>query len=166
MQAMTLSEIEQLRIECRSMVAKQSMVSGAIAIVPIPGLDIGADVAIMSRMVEQINQRFGLSAAQINQLNPQLKQRVFVIVSSLSSSLIGKYLSKELLLLAFKRVGVRLASKQAAKFVPFLGSAIAAGISYGAMRMLGNAHIEDCCQVLIQLQSNTTFEHETTARDI
>ncbi|QZA80313.1 DUF697 domain-containing protein [Deefgea piscis] len=166
MQTMTLSEIEQLRVECRALVAKQSMVSGAIAIVPIPGLDVGADVAIMSRMIDQINQKFGLTPAQIEQLNPLMKQRVFVIVSSLSSSLIGKYLSKELLLLALKRVGVRLVSKQAAKFVPFLGSAIAAGISYGAMRMLGNAHIDDCCQVLIQLQGNTTFEHETTARDI
>ncbi|MBM5575213.1 DUF697 domain-containing protein [Deefgea sp. CFH1-16] len=93
MQTMTLSEIEQLRVECRNMVAKQSMVSGAIAIVPIPGLDVGADVAIMSRMIDQINQKFGLTPAQIEQLNPLMKQRVFVIVSSLSSSLIGKYIS-------------------------------------------------------------------------
>ncbi|WP_051534604.1 DUF697 domain-containing protein [Deefgea rivuli] len=161
MRAMTLAEIEQIRTECRALVAKRAMVSGALAVVPIPGFDVGADIAIMKQMIELINDKFALTPRDIEQLDPKLTQRIFVIASSLGSSLVGKYMTKELLVLAFKRIGVRMASKQAAKFVPFLGSAIAAGISYGAMRMLGNAHIEDCYKVLKALQSDArTFEHD------
>lgn len=166
MYSMTLAEIEQIRTECRALVNKRAMVSGALAVVPIPGLDVGADVAIMKQMIELINDKFSLTPHHIQQLDPKLKHRVFVIASSLSASLIGKYMSKELLVLAFKRVGVRMASKQAAKFVPLLGSAIAAGVSYGAMRMLGNAHIEDCYQVLKAMHADgRTFEHETASAD-
>lgn len=166
MRAMTLAEIEQIRDECRALVAKRAMISGALAVVPIPGLDVGADVAIMKQMIELINAKFALTPRDIAQLDPKITQRIFVIASSIGSSLIGKYMTKELLVLAFKRVGVRLASKQAAKFVPFLGSALAAGISYGAMRMLGNAHIDDCYEVLKALQSeDRIFEHETAAID-
>ncbi len=166
MRVMTLAEIEQLRTECRALVAQRAMISGAVAVVPIPGLDVGADVAIMTRMIDVINTRFGLTPSEIERLDPNMKQRILVIVSSLGSTFLGKYLTKELLILALKRVGVRMATKQAAKFVPFLGSAIAAGVSYGAMRMLGNAHIEDCCQVLKAMQSDArTFEHETATSE-
>ena len=120
--------------------------------------------SMTSAQIEQIRQECRALVTDIDRLDPQTKQRIFVIATSLGSRLIGKYMSKELLVLAVKRVGVRLASKQAAKFVPFLGSALAASISYGAMRMLGNAHIEDCCKVLQTLQTDGhTFEHETTA---
>jgi uncharacterized protein (DUF697 family) len=170
MRSMTLVEIEQIRTECRALVAKRAMASGALAVVPIPGFDVAADVAIMKQMIEMINDKFALTPSRIQQLDPKIKQRIFVIASSLGSTLVGKYMTKELLVLAFKRVGVRMASKQAAKFVPFLGSAIAAGISYGAMRMLGNAHIEDCYKVLKAMHTDgRIFEHdvsdETAARN-
>lgn len=145
---MTLAELEAIRLECLSLVNQRSVVSAAVAVVPIPGLDVGADVAIMTRMIDLINQKFQLTAQDVGRLDPNTRQRILVLVSSMGSTLIGKYASKELVMLALKRVGVRMASKQAAKFVPLLGSAIAAGLSYGAMRWLGNAHVEDCYQVL------------------
>ena len=43
-----------------------------------------------------------------------------------------------------KRIGVRLIGAQAAKLVPFLGQATAAGISFGAMKLAGDRHVDDC----------------------
>ena len=154
----TMLELEQIREECRKMVQQRAVVSGVVAVVPIPGLDVGADVAIMTRMIDSINERFGLNQQQMARLDSHSKQRLMVIISSLGSSLIGKYLSKELIVLALKRVGVRMLSKQAVKFVPLLGSALAAGISYGAMRMLGNSHIEDCYRVLKQMHDDELMQ--------
>ncbi|WP_373975848.1 hypothetical protein NT239_03535 [Chitinibacter sp. SCUT-21] len=150
MPKMTLTELESIRQECRQLVNQRAMISGAVAAVPIPALDAGADVAIMTRMIEQINQKFGLSEHDMQNLDDNTRQKLFVIISSVGSSMIGRYASKELIILALKRVGVRMVSKQAAKFIPLLGIALAAGISYGAMRILGNAHIEDCYRVLKQ----------------
>jgi uncharacterized protein (DUF697 family) len=145
---MTMTELEAIRQECRDLVNQRSLISAAAAAVPIPGLDVGVDVAIMTRMIALINQRFHLSEHDLQQLDDGTRQKLLVIISSLGSSLIGRYASKELIILALKRVGVRMVSKQAAKFIPILGMAVAATISYGAMRILGNAHIEDCYQVL------------------
>lgn len=65
----------------------------------------------------------------------------------MGSALIAMAMPKELLIAVLKRVGVRITAKTAAKFVPLLGSAVAAGISFTAMRMLGNRHVEDCYAV-------------------
>jgi hypothetical protein len=43
-----------------------------------------------------------------------------------------------------KRMGVRIATGSMAKFVPFIGSTVAATISFGAMKTIGNGHVEDC----------------------
>ncbi len=145
---MTMTELEAIRQECRDLVNQRSLISAAAAAVPIPGLDVGADVAIMTRMIALINEKFHLGEQDLAQLDDGTRQKLLVIISSLGSSLIGRYASKELIILALKRVGVRMVSKQAAKFIPLLGMVIAATISYGAMRILGNAHIEDCYQVL------------------
>ncbi|WP_410497777.1 hypothetical protein [Chitinibacter sp. S2-10] len=147
---MTLTELEVIRQECRTLVNQRSWISAATATIPLPGLDVGADVALMTRLIEQINQKFGLTEHDVAQLDDQTRQRLWVIISSLGSSMIGRYASKELIILALKRVGVRMVSKQAAKLIPLLGTALAAGVSYGAMRYLGNSHIEDCYQVLKQ----------------
>lgn len=40
-----------------------------------------------------------------------------------------------------------MAIKQVTKYVPFVGQAVSAGISFGAMKYLGNAHIEECYAV-------------------
>ena len=41
-------------------------------------------------------------------------------------------------------MGVRIATASVARYVPVLGSAIAATISFGAMKLAGNAHVDDC----------------------
>ena len=46
-----------------------------------------------------------------------------------------------------KTVGVRLSAKQAAKYVPFAGQAIAASLSFAAIKRLGDRHVEDCVRV-------------------
>ena len=43
-----------------------------------------------------------------------------------------------------RRVGKRVAAASVAKYVPVLGSAIAASIGFGAMKLAGDAHVEDC----------------------
>ena len=41
----SLAELDRIRDECKSMVTKRSAVSAGAAAIPIPGLDIGTDVA-------------------------------------------------------------------------------------------------------------------------
>jgi ATP-binding cassette subfamily F protein 3 len=48
---------------------------------------------------------------------------------------------------AAQTIGVRLTAKQAAKYVPLAGQAVAALVGYAAIRYLGEEHLKDCVQV-------------------
>lgn len=143
----TIEELDRIRDECKSMVNKRATSSAAIAIVPVPGADVVADVAIMLELLPAINRKFGLSQEQIEKLDSAIKAKILVIITSIGSQLIGKVITKELVVLLLRKVGVRVAIKQVAKFIPFVGQAVSAGISFAAMKYLGNSHIDECYSV-------------------
>ena len=143
----TLEQLDALRDECKAMVTKRAGVSAGAAVLPIPGLDLGTDLSLLIEMLPAINRKFGLSPEQIDGLDPRTKQIIFVAATSLGNTLIGKWVTQQLVVQTLQRLGVRMATKTMAKFVPFLGQALAASISFGAMKMLGNAHVDDCYAV-------------------
>ena len=49
-------------------------------------------------------------------------------------------------------MGLRLSTKQAAKYVPLAGQAIAATLGYATLRYLGEQHLRDCIRVVQQAQ--------------
>ncbi|TXH70313.1 MAG: hypothetical protein E6Q85_07990 [Thiothrix sp.] len=143
----TMQELDAIRDECYSMVTNRSTASAAAAIVPVPGVDIAADVALLLDTIPSINNRFGLSQEQINKLDPQTKKLILVAIKGIGSNLIAKTITKEMIVQVLKTVGVRLATKQVAKYIPFIGSAVAATLSFTAMKYVGNSHVDDCYNV-------------------
>ena len=143
----TLEQLDALRDECKAMVTKRAGLSAGAAVLPIPGLDLGADVSLLIEMIPAINKKFGLSPDQIEGLDPQVKRVILIGATSLGNNLIGKWVTQQLVMQLLQRLGIRVATKSVAKFVPFLGQALAASISFGAMKMLGNAHVDDCYAV-------------------
>ncbi len=85
-----------------------------------------------------------------------LAQQVLVIATGLGNNVIGRMVTKRLVTLLLRRVGARLAAASVTKYVPILGSAVAAALSFGAMKMVGNAHIEDCYQTARALLPDTS----------
>jgi uncharacterized protein YpuA (DUF1002 family) len=63
-------------------------------------------------------------------------------------AMVGRIVSREMILRALRVVGVRLTTRQAARVVPVAGQAAAAALSYWAMRYVGEKHIEDCVRVV------------------
>ena len=132
----------------RKLLHRRALVAAAASTMPIPGLDWAVDAALLSRLLPQINAEFGLSAQQIDQLDPQKREQVQKAVSLVGSVLIGKLVTRELVLRATQTVGMRLTTKQAAKYVPIAGQAVAATIGYATLRYLGEQHLRDCVRVV------------------
>ena len=65
--------------------------------------------------------------------------------------LIGKLVTRELVLQALKLVGMRLTTQQAAKYVPIAGQAVSAALTYSALRYVCEQHIRQCVAVSKQL---------------
>lgn len=158
----TREELEKVKEECFSMVTNRSAASAAAAVAPVPGVDIGADVIMLMEMIPAINKKFGLSPEQIEGLDPQIKKMILVAVTSIGSELIAKQVTKQVIVSLLKTVGVRVATKQVAKYIPFVGTAIAATVSFTAMKYLGNTHVEDCFNVCERLLTRNTAKTVTS----
>lgn len=144
-------ELDAVRDACKSMVTRRASASGVAVLIPIPGADIGADVAILMEMISFINRKFGLSPEQIEDLDPELKAAILLVAKKIGSYIIGKTITKSLILFVLKRVATRIAVKTSLKWIPIAGQAAAAIIGFGAMKLVGNDHVDDCYNVVLKI---------------
>ncbi|NYT65093.1 hypothetical protein H0A58_03820 [Alcaligenaceae bacterium] len=150
-------ELDKIRAQCQSLVTRRSLMSAGAAVVPIPGVDLGTDVAILMKLIPTINEKFGLSPEQIEQLSPDVKKMVVVGGASMSLGLIGKTLTTQRVIGMLQRFGTkRLATKALSKYIPFAGSAVAAGISYYILRKVGRSHIDECYAIALKAITPTS----------
>lgn len=148
MVANTLEELEQIRSTCRGMVSRRALVSASAAVVPIPGVDLSTDVAILLQLIPAINERFGLSATQIEELSPELKKIALVGGASFGVGLLGKVITPAKVIQLLQHIGAKkLAGKYAAKYIPLAGTIVSSTISYVILRKVGNKHIDECFEV-------------------
>ncbi|MDD2711957.1 MAG: hypothetical protein PHU77_03480 [Simplicispira sp.] len=127
---------------------RRALVAAVASTVPVPGLDWAVDAALLSRLLPQISAEFGLTPQQIDQLDPHQREKVQKAVALVGSVVIGKFITQDLLLKATKSLGVRLTTRQLAKYVPLAGQAVSAALGYATLRYLGEQHIQDCMQVV------------------
>ena len=136
----------------RKLLNKRALVAAAASAVPIPGLDWAVDAAMLSKLIPEINKEFGLTPAQLDQLDPKKREQVQRAVTLVGSVLIGKFISKDLVIKAATKIGVRLTTKQLAKYVPFAGQIVSAAVGFAAIRYFGEEHMKDCIRVARQAQ--------------
>jgi hypothetical protein len=144
------AELDAVAARCHAMVTRRALVSaGAVLVpVPLPGLDIAADVALLTQLIPAINREFGLTPAQIDELNPMMKVLVYKSIVAFGGAMVGRLITRDLIMQALVKVGMRVTTKTAARLVPVAGQAVSAGLSYSAMRFVGAAHIRDCARVI------------------
>ncbi|MDP3759823.1 MAG: hypothetical protein Q8R01_04820 [Ramlibacter sp.] len=136
----------------RQLLNRRALVGAAASAVPIPGLDWAVDAALLTRLVPSINAQFGLTPQQLDALPAHKREQVQKALAMVGSVLVGKFITRDLVLRMAQKVGVRFTSKQAAKYVPFAGQAVAAIMGYTALRYLGEEHIKDCVRVAKEAQ--------------
>lgn len=132
---------------CRKMVRRRALMAAGVAMVPLPGLDWLTDVGILVEVLPRINAAFGLSPEQIERLAPDRRIVVYKAISTGGGLLIGRVVTRDLVLWMLKLVGVRLTTQQAAKFVPIAGQAVSAALTYSALRFVCEQHIRQCIEV-------------------
>ena len=136
----------------RKLLNKRAMVAAAASAVPVPGLDWMVDAAMLSKLIPEINKEFGLTPQQLDKLEPKKRDQVQKAVTMVGSVLIGKFISRDLVIKAATKIGVRLTTKQVAKYVPLAGQIVSAAVGYAAIRYFGEEHMKDCIRVARQAQ--------------
>lgn len=151
----TKRDIDATARTCRKIVMRRALMSAGAAVVPVPGIDLAIDFGLLIRLLTEINEAFGLTPEQIEQLAPKRRLSVYRAVSTLGGTAVGRAVTRQLVSMLVKNVAQRMATKQAAKYVPLAGQAIAAGLSFTAIKVLGDRHIADCIAVAEKVRSST-----------
>ncbi|RVT50358.1 hypothetical protein [Rubrivivax albus] len=144
-------EVEAIVRRCRRMVSQRALLAAGVATVPVPGLDWVTDVGILIKLLPKINEAFGLSPDQVERLSPERRMVVYKAISTGGAMVIGKVITRDVVLKLLKIVGVRLTTQQAAKYVPLAGQAVSAALTYTALRYVCEQHIQQCAAVARQL---------------
>jgi uncharacterized protein (DUF697 family) len=142
------AELAERVARSRKLIANRAMVAAAAGAVPLPGLDWAVDAALLSKLIPKINTEFGLHPHQIEQLPLHQRERVQTAIALVGGALLGKLITKSLIISLMKTVGIRLTAAQAAKYVPLAGQAASAALNYAALRWLGEQHVKDCLRVV------------------
>ena len=137
---------------CRRRLHRRALMAAAAGSIPVPGLDWMVDAALLAKLVPEINAEFGLTPDQIFKMEPHLREQVQKAVAMVGSLVIGKFITRDLVLRMAQTVGLRMSTKQAAKYVPLAGQALSAVLAYTAIRYLGEEHLKDCVRVSQQVQ--------------
>ncbi len=143
----TSRDLEAVVRHCRRMVSRRALVAAGVAVVPIPGIDWLTDVAVLMKLIPDINAAFGLTPEQIERLAPDRQLVVFKAISAGGGLLVGRLVTREVVIQALRMIGVRLTTRQAAKFVPIAGQALSAALTYSSLRYVCEQHIRQCVAI-------------------
>lgn len=143
----TPRRIEDVAARCRRLVTKRALFGAGVAMVPVPGVDWLTDVALLLKLIPEINRAFGLSPEQVARLSPDRRIVVYKAISAGGSLLIGRLVTREVVMTMLKMVGVRLTTQQAAKYVPLAGQAVSAVLTFSALKYVCEQHIRQCMEV-------------------
>ena len=145
-------DIADVRERCRRLVRRRATFAAGFSAVPVPGLDVVSDLSLFARLVEEVNEAFGLTPEQVGRLQPKFRLIAYEAAVGMGGMMVGRLVTRELLLKLFKKVGVKIATKTAAKLVPIAGSAVSAAIGFAVFRQLGYQHVEACAKVADKLK--------------
>ena len=147
----TPEQIAAVAAQCRRLVTKRALVAAGVAVVPIPGIDWLTDVAVLLKLLPEISRAFGLTPEQIERLAPDRRLVVYKAISAGGGLLVGRLVTRELIIRMLRLVGVRLTTQQAAKYVPIAGQAVSALLTFSSLKFVCEQHIQQCAAVSRQL---------------
>jgi uncharacterized protein (DUF697 family) len=152
----TAQQIEDVVRRCRRLVTKRALLAAGVAAVPIPGVDWVTDVAVLMKLIPEINHAFGLTPEQVERLAPDRRLVVYKTISAGGGLLVGRLVTRELIARVLRLVGVRLTTQQAAKYVPIAGQAISAALTFSSLKFVCEQHIQQCASVAGKLMLQVT----------
>lgn len=110
---------------------------------PIPGLDIGVDISLLTRMGIHVRDIYCLGEEQQDFIMELLDKKNAKVLAAKAVQFGSKYLGKEAVVLLLKRAGAGVAAKSASKYFPFVGIAISSTVGFFLTSSIGKEMVSD-----------------------
>lgn len=141
-----------LRRECRAMARRRALLGAVTSLIPVPGVDLATDLALMTRIIHRINEHFGLSEAQIGRLSTERQAMLCRLLAGAGGTLAVRLTTPQMLVRIVRLAGVRLTAMEAVRLVPLAGQIVAAGIGYWSVNTVAMRHIAQCERIVAELE--------------
>lgn len=156
--AQNLNDLTQKREECDNIIHLAALASAANGFNPIPGTDIAVDYKIISEMINEIKNSFGLNdikdISKFEKYGPTATNIINRILQYIGQEGIKKFLQ-----FILKKFGEKILIQKGAKFIPLLGNLISAGISAGIVEYMGKQVADDCYELAKIILEDTCKKH-------
>lgn len=135
-----LSKKKELANKIVGMHAALSAVNG---VNPIPGLDVGVDISLLTRMGVHVRDIYCLGDEQQHFIMDLLDKNNAKVLTAKAVQFSVKYLGKDAIMLLLKRTGATVAAKSASKYFPFIGIAISSTVGFFLTSSIGKDMVKD-----------------------
>jgi GTP-binding protein EngB required for normal cell division/uncharacterized protein (DUF697 family) len=123
---------------CEQRVMWSAAASAAGGTLPIPGANFAVDVPVLIALLKYIRDTYGLTDRVL-----ATKEYSVPALAPLANSVI-KFASTEGVVVLLRQFGSLVTAEQVAKFVPFVGTLIAASLGFVITRRAGMSYLNDC----------------------
>jgi small GTP-binding protein len=132
------------RQSAEQIVSWYALLSAANGFNPVPGLDISVDLGLLALMASRVVTAYGLSEGQLAfAARRNVAAGTIKLIREIARP-VSEYLAREGILLALRRLGAEMGGRSVARWVPFVGQAVASYLGYKITINFGLQLIDDC----------------------
>jgi len=148
-------DLEQAKRECLELIKKRAYISAGAAIVPIPFFDVMIDVGLLTALIPEMNQRFGLSKEYVSVFNPKTKEVKWDELRKSGVEFTGLMVARTGVKKSINGFISRMLTKQVTKFIPLGGQIVSASLGYIVFKKIAETHIEDGYKLAKSIQEKS-----------
>lgn len=146
-------DLDKVREECHELVKKRAYVSAGAAVVPVPFMDIVVDAGVLSQLIPEISERFGLAEERLDAIDLQAREIHWQEMRSRMLEFAGMVATRGVVRKSIQGMIGKIVSKQVAKYIPFGGQMVAASLGYVVLKKVADDHIDECYRLASKIQS-------------
>lgn len=136
--------LEQVKKECLAMVKRRARVSAGVAIVPVPFFDVAVDASMLTMLLPEISERFGLLKDRQGAIDLESREVHWKELKNRTVDFAGLMATRGIVKKTVQGFGGRIAAKQVTKFIPLGGQLVAGTMGYMIFKKIATDHINEC----------------------
>lgn len=145
-------DLDQVKKECQKLVKKRAKYSAGVAIVPVPFFDVAVDAGMLTQLLPDISERFGLIEGRESAVDLESRAIHWQALKDRTVDFAGLMATRGVIKKTMQGFGGRIAAKQVTKFLPLGGQMVAATMGYMIFKKIATDHINECYNLAKDIQ--------------
>ena len=145
-------DLDKVKAQCQALVKKRAKYSAGAAVVPIPFLDVAIDAGLLTNLLPEISERFGLIEGRESAIDLESRDVHWKEVKNRAVDFAGLMATRGVVKKTVQGFGGRIVSKQVTKFIPLGGQMVAATMGYMIFKKIAFDHINECYKLAKDIQ--------------